>query len=98
MVPYCTISGSSAQGDACLSNTAWGSARIYGYTNQMANFNMNTTQIISNYTHEFGHALSLAHVIDTSSYVYPPAVMKQGIQSLGPQQIDKDHLRQKWGN
>lgn len=98
IIPYCTNSGVSNSGDVCLSNPAWGSVGVIGYDNQMANYNFTGTQTISNYTHEFGHALSLAHVVDTSSYTYPPAVMKQGQQSIGPQQVDKDHLRQKWGN
>lgn len=63
----------------------------------MNNFRLDKTQIISTYIHEFGHALSLAHVADNSSAL--PAVMRtSGGQRLGPQQTDKNHLRLKWGN
>jgi hypothetical protein len=54
-----------------------------------------STQKVSNYTHEFGHALSLKHMASN----YPSAaVMKQGQQGIEPQQTDKAHLRLKWGN
>lgn len=95
MTPYCRIGGVNSSGGACLSY-AWGSAKVTAYSNQMSAFGMNTSNIISNYAHEFGHALSLAHVSGSPS-TSPISVMKQGIQSYLPQQTDKDHLKQKWG-
>ncbi|WP_297990851.1 hypothetical protein [Anoxybacillus sp.] len=45
--------------------------------------------------HEFGHALSLRHNDDSGA-----SVMKEyELTTYGsPQQTDKDHLKQKWGN
>lgn len=93
--PYCSSGGANYQGEACVTVPNWGSAQITGYTNQMANDNLNTTQIISSvYCHEFGHALSLAH---TDPNVI--AVMRSGIiSSYLPQALDKSNLKAKWGN
>jgi hypothetical protein len=96
MVPYCTISGVNKSSDDCLTYT-WNSAQIIGYTNQITAYNLNTSQIISNvYTHEFGHALSLAHTYDPLT----PSVLLDSstLYSLSPQQLDKTNLKRKWGN
>lgn len=73
----------------------WEVTDVYGYENQMNTFKMTESQKKSNFTHEVGHALSLAHVESSSS---DTAVMKPGIQSIGPTTTDKSHLKLKWGN
>ena len=78
--------------DSCACNT-WSYAYVYGYKNQMAAYKFTTQDIISNFTHEFGHTLSLAHTNNVSA----SSVMKSGQQSIGPQTVDKDHLKLKWG-
>jgi len=78
--------------DSCACNT-WSYVELYGYENQMTAYKFSQAEKISNFTHEFGHALSLAHTNDLST----SSVMKSGKQAIGPQPIDKDHLRQKWG-
>jgi hypothetical protein len=50
---------------------------------------------ISNAIHELGHTLSLAH---TTQSGITDSVMFQGIQTIGPQQYDKNQLKAKWGN
>lgn len=72
----------------------WATVDIYGYYDQMQANNMTDAQIVENYTHEFGHALSLAHPADSSV----AAVMNQGIQSITPTNKDKSNLKAKWGN
>lgn len=91
MIPYCS-NGSSYQ---CIATTPWGSARVYGYTNQITNTKLTKTEIISNvYCHEFGHALSLAHNDNDL-----PTVMRASIvTNVLPQGPDKSHLKGKWGN
>jgi hypothetical protein len=93
MFPYYTTWYGGTAEDTSLSKT-WTYTDVYAYANQMKNYNMNDSQIKSNYTHEFGHALSLAHVTDSNV----SAVMKQGIQSIGPTTTDKNNLKAKWGN
>jgi hypothetical protein len=96
MMPYCTISGVGKSGDICIPTT-WGSAQVIGYTNQITAYQLNTSQIISRvYTHEFGHALSLAHTYDAAT----PSVLSDlgQVYSLSPQQLDKTNLKQRWGN
>jgi len=91
---YVDASGNVVDDLACLCHT-WTYVEVYGYENQMNTSGLTNTQKVSNYTHEFGHALSLNHVARNSPSA---AVMKQGQQGIGPQQTDKDHLRLKWGN
>jgi len=86
--PYCA----SGSGSICINDT-WNSARIYGYENVMAAGSYTNTQRIKVFTHEFGHTLSLSHVINGSA-----AVMAQGQSNLGVQLYDKANLRAKWGN
>jgi hypothetical protein len=96
-VPYCTSGGQQLQSNACVPVLNWGSAKIVGYTNQIANDKLTETQIVSSvYCHEFGHALSLGHTNNTTSSV---SVMKQGIiLSYLPQAFDKSLLKTRWGN
>lgn len=87
--PYCA----GGSGIVTCINSTWTSGRVYGYENAMAANGYNTTERISNFTHEFGHSLSMAHV--TASGVN--AVMRQGRQALGTQSYDKANLQGKWG-
>ena len=93
--PSCVSGGKDTFGPICVNEQNWGFVQIAGYTNQMQNYNLNTTQIISSvWCHEFGHAVSLAHT-DPSVI----AVMRSGIiSSYLPQALDKSNLRSKWGN
>jgi hypothetical protein len=93
MIPYC----SDGSGYKCNFNKNWNSARVIGYVNQMTSYNFTSTQIISNYAHEFGHALSLDHYLGDPN-VLPAVLMKQGKQGILPQQTDKGHLIEKWGS
>ncbi|WFB59041.1 hypothetical protein [Paenibacillus sp. BR1-192] len=56
---------------------------------------LSSTQSLDVMIHEFGHALSLKHNDDSGA-----SVMKEfELTTYGtPQQTDKDHLKQKWGN
>lgn len=87
MTPYCT----AGTYDACGSLT-WNSGTVIGYENAMVFNSFTTTQRIKSFTHEFGHALSLKHVINGSS-----AVMAQGQSNLGVQLYDRANLQAKWG-
>lgn len=62
----------------------------------MATDGFSSSNIKSVYAHEFGHALSMDHVLGFPQLT-PFSVMKKGKNNYLPQQIDKDHLRQKWG-
>lgn len=94
MYPYYKNFYGGLSEDTSLTNV-WEVTDVYGYDNQMTNCNMNIYQKQSNYSHEVGHALSLAHTSDLPSSTY--TVMRQGIQQIGPQLTDKDHLKLKWG-
>lgn len=64
------------------------------YDNQMDKYGFNTYQKKATCTHEVGHSLSLAHTNDLSTV----EVMDQGIgKALSPTDIDKGHLKLKWG-
>lgn len=64
---------------------------INDYTMDLDNFNADNAK--KTITHEFGHALSLGHTDDSN------AIMTQGKMTITtPQTIDKDHLKNKWGN
>ncbi len=56
--PFCA----SGSGIVTCVNFTWTSGRVYGYENAMAASGYNATERISNFTHEFGHSLSMAHV------------------------------------
>ncbi|MGB3691641.1 MAG: hypothetical protein WBG70_12135 [Spirulinaceae cyanobacterium] len=60
----------------------------------MASYNYTSTQRIKTFIHEFGHSLSLAHVIGGSA----AAVMRQGRSNFGVQAYDRANLQAKWGN
>jgi hypothetical protein len=92
MIQYCSFGSGAA---VCQTETPWTSVQVLGYTNQIANFYLTKTEIISTvYAHEFGHALSMAHnTIDT------PSLMETGSKkTILPQATDKSHLKLKWGN
>ena len=90
MTPYCAA-GSIA---ACLTgNSTWTSAKVVGFENVMAASGFTATNRIKVFTHEFGHALSLSHVLNGSA-----SVMAQGQSNLGIQVYDKANLKAKWGN
>ncbi|MEC0106951.1 matrixin family metalloprotease [Paenibacillus taichungensis] len=72
----------------------WSFSNIRLFHNNMYRFNMTTSQIISNATHEYGHALGLDHTPDSGS----SSVMKSGIQDIGPTTYDIQEIRLKWGN
>jgi hypothetical protein len=92
MISYCSAGSGYVK---CGGVTPWGSAQVIGYTNQITNFYLTKTEIISTvYSHEFGHALSMGH-----NFVDTPSVMQQGSKSTYlPQATDKSHLKLKWGN
>jgi hypothetical protein len=93
MTPYCFI---RLRGGICANFGNWGSAKIVGFTNEMqAMYGNSISQREATYIHEFGHALSLDHVLDLSR----PSIMHQAPVStvLIPQIIDKANLREKWG-
>lgn len=90
--PY-KLSSSGGYVQASNSDT-WAFSNIRMYHNNMSRFDMTTPQIISNATHEFGHALGLDHTPDSGSN----SVMKSGIQAIGPTTYDIQEIRLKWGN
>jgi hypothetical protein len=92
MIAYCP-SGSGYT--KCGGYTPWGSAQVFGYTNQIANFSLTKTQIISSvYSHEFGHSLSLGH----NDSELPAVMTANAVTTILPQAADKSHLKSKWGN
>lgn len=73
----------------------WVYSTVAMYHNSMTDclgYNMSNAQITSNATHELGHTLALDHPTTTSS-----SVMKQGVQSIGPQSYDFFDIAAKWG-
>jgi hypothetical protein len=65
-------------------------------------FEFSTSQTISMvYAHEMGHALSLKHYPEEPKGIsFSPnvAVMTPStFQSILPQTVDKNHLKEKWG-
>lgn len=72
----------------------WAYATVSMYHNTMRDiWDMTQSQIISNATHEVGHSISLAHPPDSDNR---SRVMRQGIQSIGPQAADKESLIYRW--
>ena len=94
MIPYYKNILGGLSEDTSLTNI-WSVTDVYGYDNQMEAFSMTKIQKQSNYSHEVGHALSMAHTNDLPSTT--STVMRQGIQSIGPQPTDEGHLKLKWG-
>ncbi|MBN3526553.1 hypothetical protein [Paenibacillus apiarius] len=92
IVPYKISGGTYVEASP---NDQWAYSTATIYDNTMKSFNMTSSQIVSNATHEIGHTVSLAHTSPSSS---SPSVMKQGIQDIGPQTYDKNELKSKWGN
>lgn len=90
MVPNCIF----GERKICLI-LPWRSALVIGYEDVMSRKGYTTSERISNFIHEIGHSLSLDHVSTQNPSL---AVMKQGTQSIGPQQYDVNNLRAKWGN
>ena len=70
----------------------WTRCEIIGYETNMNASNFNTEEKISNYAHEIGHALSLAHPSHGDI-----SIMIQSRQSIPPQNADIINLRTKWG-
>jgi hypothetical protein len=65
---------------------------VYGYENNTNAGGCNTTNQIEVFAHEFGHALSLFHVIaDVNS------IVRLGQSNLGVQQYEKKNILKKWG-
>ncbi|WP_051263322.1 hypothetical protein [Tuberibacillus calidus] len=91
-IPYYTDNFGRHRDTSCYCHTWNGGGDLIGYYDNMNKNNMTDSQIISNYTHEFGHSLSLGHPSESSA-----SVMHQGIQSIGPQSLDKSNLRKRWG-
>lgn len=93
-----TLLGLSSYFDANGNPVAKTALRAYTtvaiYDNTMVSNNMTYSEVVSNISHELGHSLSLAHTTDPS---VTSSVMFQGIQSIGPQQYDKNQLKSKWG-
>jgi len=81
-------------GTLAFTTDLWAYCTVTIYDNNMKSNNMNSSQVISNATHEIGHSLSLDHPYVTSN----SAVMKKGIQSIGPTTYDKSELKSKWGS
>lgn len=78
---------------ACNSDKNWQVAAVTGYENVMTSAGFNTTNRVALYAHEFGHALSMAHVTATVN----AAMLTSGKLNYGVQQYDKDNLKSKWG-
>lgn len=98
MLPFCTNLGILNQGGFCIANKDWTRAEITSYTDQQVDFNFTAAQIRSVIIHELGHALSLLHVEGSNPAA---SIMKTGLQAtynIRPQTLDKNHLKEKWGN
>lgn len=73
----------------------WHVTDVFIYDNQMTNDGATDAQKRATITHEVGHGLSMAHTNDLTTV----EVMDQGLgKALSPSDIDKGHLRLKWGN
>lgn len=85
------------------SSKVWSIARITGYENEMTRaFKNSIANRASTYLHEFGHALSLAHVEDLGerSIMYPSFdtyTPDFTMNVYAPGIIDKRNLKEKWG-
>lgn len=88
-IPYKSYTGTSATPASVKDR--WVKAIVYQYKTS----NLNTTaKKIHTMTHEFGHALSVAHPSNSST----DAVMKQGAQTTyNLKSYDKSSLKAKWG-
>ena len=89
MYPYKTWNGTS--GSSANSNDRWVKAIVYQYKSSLLNTD---AKRIATSTHEFGHALSVAHPSSSNT----TAVMRQGVKtSYTLTSYDKNSLINKWG-
>ena len=73
--------------------STWYSTRCEIYYNNISGYTNSEKKAVV--THEVGHALGLNEATDMSA----KPVMRQGIdKALSPNQVDKAHLKLKWGN
>jgi hypothetical protein len=94
--PYCA----EGNGDICKTEPPthlFTAAQIRLYENIIVAAKYTTQGRIAITTHEFGHVLSLSHVISTTL----PALMQVEVtpnHNPTPQNIDNNNLRYKWGS
>ncbi|RJG23080.1 matrixin family metalloprotease [Paenibacillus thiaminolyticus] len=78
----------------------WDYSVVSFYHNNFVSHNLNTFNLRKHIaTHEFGHALGLAHTTGANQY---NSIMKSGTNEeetiFSPTSYDKGQLRDKWGN
>lgn len=89
MYPYKSWTGTSA--NSATTSERWVKAIVYQYNSTLLN---NDTKRIATATHEFGHALSVAHAPISNT----TAVMRQGVKtSYKLTSYDINSLKDKWG-
>jgi hypothetical protein len=91
-VPFC----SAGNGNVCQGGSkTWTAARIFLYESVMQSSGFTTERRKAAVAHEFGHALSLQHVL-TSTVL---SLMKPTLPTTSTvENLDKANLRGKWGN
>jgi hypothetical protein len=86
----------------------WAFGEVIVYENRIDDGNLTNLQVLSTFTHEFGHALCLIHsdasVLGKPLPYYGKSVMardhlrSETTGALVPQEYDKLSIRNRWGN
>jgi hypothetical protein len=94
--PYCA----AGNGDICKTEpptNLWTAAQIRLYENIITAKQTTTQGRVAISAHEFGHALSLSHIISSTTPSLMPTVLTTN-HDPNPQSIDQTNLKLKWGN